>query len=60
MKAVFDASVILVLLNQKEGADVAERYLGKAVISAVNLAEVVSKLARNSSEDSIRSPIKTI
>lgn len=42
--AVLDASALLCLLNSEDGADQVEKALPKAVIGAVNLAEVVSKL----------------
>jgi len=43
---VLDASAVLALLNRESGADrVAEALLGEAAISAVNLSEVVAKLA---------------
>ena len=43
--AVFDASAVLVLLNSEPGADVVIEALPGAAISAVNVAEVVTKLA---------------
>ncbi len=44
--AVLDASALLALLNQEEGSElVAELVAAGAVISAVNLSEVVSKLS---------------
>ncbi len=43
---VLDASAILALLHRESGADrVAEALLDEAVMSAVNLSEVVAKLA---------------
>ena len=43
---VLDASAVLALLNRESGADrVAEAMLDEAVMSAVNLSEVVAKLA---------------
>lgn len=41
---VLDASAVLALLNREPGGDRVEHYLGEAVISAVNAAEVLSKL----------------
>ena len=43
--AVFDASAVLVLLNSEPGAEVLIEALPGAVISAVNVSEVVAKLA---------------
>lgn len=42
---VLDASAVLALLNAEPGHDVVTRALPGAVISAVNLAEVIGKLA---------------
>ena len=43
-EVVLDASAVLALLNQEPGGDRVEPYLGKGVMSAVNAAEVLSKL----------------
>ena len=45
MSVVLDASAVLVLLNSESGADVVTEALFDAVISAVNLSEVVAKLS---------------
>jgi PIN domain nuclease of toxin-antitoxin system len=42
--AVLDASAVLALINTESGWEVASDYLDDAIMSAVNLAEVVSKL----------------
>ena len=42
--AVLDSSVVLAALNGEPGADLAARLLPSALLSAVNLGEVVSKL----------------
>lgn len=42
--AVVDASALLALLNAEPGADKVEAVLSGAVISSVNLADVVGKL----------------
>lgn len=42
---VLDASALLALLNAERGADAVALALPRAVIGAVNYAEVVSKLA---------------
>lgn len=44
-RAVLDASAILALLNQEEGAERVAPFLADAVILTVNLAEVVTRLA---------------
>lgn len=44
MEIVFDASALLVLLNKEQGHQVVESYLPQAIISAVNLAEVITVL----------------
>jgi ribonuclease VapC len=42
---VLDASALLALLNAEKGAEIIQGLLPNAVISAVNLAEVVARLA---------------
>ncbi len=44
MAVVLDASALLALIWQEPGADAVSEALDKAVMSAVNWAEVVSKL----------------
>ena len=44
-RVILDASAILALLNQEEGAERVTPFLADAVISTVNLAEVVTRLA---------------
>ncbi|MDO8717084.1 MAG: type II toxin-antitoxin system VapC family toxin [Dehalococcoidales bacterium] len=44
-EAVIDASALLALLNSEPGADIVAEALPGAVISAVNLSEVVAKLS---------------
>ena len=41
---VLDASALLALLNAEKGADLVQDVLPRSVISAVNLAEVVTRL----------------
>jgi ribonuclease VapC len=43
---VFDASAVLALLRGEHGADVVAGYVGDAIMSAVNLQEVVKTLLR--------------
>lgn len=45
MTVVLDASAVLVLLLDEAGADVVADAVADSALSAVNLAEVVSKLA---------------
>jgi PIN domain nuclease of toxin-antitoxin system len=42
---VLDASALLALLNREPGADLVELSLPGAAVSAINLSEVVAKLA---------------
>jgi PIN domain nuclease of toxin-antitoxin system len=42
---VFDASAVLALLNQEQGSEAITALIPDAVISAVNLSEVIAKLA---------------
>jgi ribonuclease VapC len=44
VSVVLDASAVLVLLLDEPGAEVVATVLSEAVLSAVNLAEVLSKL----------------
>lgn len=44
-RVVLDASALLALLNQEDGAELIAPFLADAVISTVNLAEVVTRLA---------------
>ncbi len=53
---VFDASVILAHLNNEPGSDRAAGFLGRALISTVNLAEIVSKLVERGASLSLIRP----
>lgn len=44
MKVVFDASALLALLNKEPGYTIAEKYLSQAMMSTINLAEVLTIL----------------
>ena len=44
-KIILDASAILALLNQEKGFEKVQEVLGSAIVSSVNLAEVVTRLA---------------
>ena len=44
-KFVVDASAILALLNQEKGSEEISQSISNAIISSVNLSEVVAKLA---------------
>ena len=50
MSVVLDASAVLVLLLDEPGATAVADVLAQAVISAVNLAEVLSKLTDRGAE----------
>ncbi len=52
---IFDASAILALFHNEPGSDVARQYLPGAVVSCINLAEVIENaLARNIYNDKYR------
>jgi len=54
-KVVFDASALLVLLNNEKGTDLVKELLPDASISTVNLAEVTTRLSLlGMPEDEIR------
>lgn len=56
-KTVLDATAVLALLNDEPGAGTVASLLPQAVISTVNLAEVVSKLAETGMPEGM---IKTV
>ena len=43
-EVVLDASAVIALINKEPGADVVDAVLDEAVISAVNLSEVIAVL----------------
>lgn len=60
-KVVLDASALLALLNDEPGAREVEQGIPGAAISAVNLSEVVAKLAESGMpEDAIRQALGAI
>jgi ribonuclease VapC len=59
--AVLDASALLALLNEETGSDKVERYIPGAIINAVNLSEVIGKLAESGMpEDDIHEVVATL
>jgi PIN domain nuclease of toxin-antitoxin system len=44
-KSVLDASALLALLNAEDGSVVVQEFLPRSIVSAVNLAEVVTRLS---------------
>ena len=50
-KVVIDASAVIAFLLRESGADVVRRHLGDSTISAVNLAEVASRMADKGMSD---------
>lgn len=48
---VFDSSAVLALLHREPGAEVADKYVGNAMISAVNLGEVGARLVEHGMPD---------
>ena len=60
-KAVLDASAVLALLNDEPGAEAVAEVLDDAVMSTVNVAEVIGKLVeRGSSLEQARLALHTI
>jgi PIN domain nuclease of toxin-antitoxin system len=60
-KVVLDASALLALLNAEKGAELVQEYLPEAVISSVNLAEVVTRLsAAGMPDDEIRATLSLL
>ena len=59
--AVLDASAILAVLNNEAGADIVASVLEDSIVSAVNYAEVVSKLVeRGASVETVRTALTSI
>jgi ribonuclease VapC len=55
MRAVFDASAVMILLLDEPGADLVAGFAGDALISTINLQEVIKTLlARGNSEETVR------
>lgn len=44
---IFDSSAVLALLKQEKGHEIASSYLEQAILSTVNMAEVISVLVRD-------------
>lgn len=44
-KYILDSSAVLALINEETGASAVEKLLSQSVISSVNLAEVIARLA---------------
>lgn len=53
MTVVLDASAILALLNNEQGAETVFTLLDSAVASAVNVSEVVAKLAASGGDEAV-------
>jgi PIN domain nuclease of toxin-antitoxin system len=61
IKVVLDASALLALLNDEPGAEVVEQEIPGAAMDAVNLSEVIAKLAeRGMPEEAIRQALDAI
>jgi ribonuclease VapC len=43
-KVIFDASALLALLNQEAGCEIVEKHLPHAIMSTVNISEVIAVL----------------
>ena len=60
-KVVLDASAVLALLNAEPGADMVADAVSEAVISTINLSEVIAKLcAAGMPETAIRQILKPL
>lgn len=59
-RVVVDASAVLAYLNREQGKEMAAAYLEGAVISAVNLAEVIAKLTEAFTPDEIREGLNAL
>jgi ribonuclease VapC len=60
-RSVLDSSAVLALLNDEPGADAVAGVLTEAIISTVNVAEVISKLVeRGSSLEQAKRALQTI
>lgn len=58
---VFDSSAILALIHRETGADIVGQALPNAVASAVNIAEVVTRLSdRSMPDEGIRKTIDSL
>lgn len=44
-KHILDSSALLAFINQEQGAEIVEQYLPNAIMSSVNIAEVVAVLS---------------
>ena len=44
-KAVLDSSALLAFINQEKGYEIVEKYLPNAIMSSVNISEVVAVLS---------------
>ncbi len=61
IRCVLDASAILAYLEGEVGSPDVEKLLDEAAVSAINIAEVASKLAeRGAPEDRIRQTIQAL
>lgn len=52
-KAIIDASAMIAFLREEDGYDVVGQWIHLAMMSAVNLAEVLQKLTDNAKEESM-------
>jgi ribonuclease VapC len=48
---ILDASAVICLIDEEPGAEIVDKLLSRALMSAVNLAEVVSKLQERGGTD---------
>lgn len=60
MTVVFDSSAMLALLRDESGADVVAAAMPKAVMCAVNVAEVAERLCRDFEQEAVRRSLELI
>ena len=60
MTIVFDSSAMLALLRDERGANVVSAAMPKAVMCAVNVAEVAERLCRDFEQEAVRRSLDLI
>jgi len=54
IKVLFDTSAFLAIINNEDGAEIAQKYITNAGMCTVNVAEVVTFLVRNGYDSDIK------
>lgn len=60
MTIILDSSAMLALLRDESGADVVAAAMPKAVMCAVNVAEVAERLCRDFAQEAVRRSLELI